>query len=985
MKLPFTKKTLKDWAGYQVLKDAESLIKHDQVFSAEYNHPSVSGIILWNNRKLNTSFKILPDGNIESHCPCYNNKERGLICIHIISLALTLIQRSTDPLRDTKYKEELRRAKRINAFDESSYIKRVPPDTPGAIPASIVLTLNDNWLNTCKTGEIDLSCLAEYDGKMTLLDEVPEDLPLTLSKEDESILFVIEDISEGPAKGKLSLNLTDFCNLLRLYSGKQIACSNGETITVNDARLSTYVHMDLDRENGELILIAHTEMPYLSPGTFPEYIIAGKTGFAYGNGNFWPLENILPTPYHSIYRAPVIIPRQDVLRFISKELSILAKHARIESNIPAELFTVEQATPRFHIVIKGSPASLSGTLHALYDNIKLIACKADARENFGIPDPNDILRYTTRNHDAEKAAMIRLQPSGLSGEYGDRLSSIVGKRDVLNFLATWIPALRRKGWRIDLQGRIEPHMESLQFATPVVHVHESSDEKWFDIGFEFEDDHGATISPADVQSAIIKGDSYIQKGNKTILIDSDAIESMQNVFSDCASDDGAKAGQFRMSSVYTPFVKSSLDAIDGIDIEANKEWRETAIKYNRSAKLKPIALGQPLDGILRNYQKDGVNWLSFLESQGFCGILADEMGLGKTIQTLAWLDYNRRTAKSPQPPVLVVCPTSLVENWADETQKFAPDMKVITLTGTKRQDKWKDIKNYDMGIISYAIMRRDLDSCLEHEFSVVILDEAQHIKNKSTQNAVAAKQIKAHHRLVLTGTPVENSVSDLWSIMDFLMPGYLGNHSTFRQNYHLPISRGGQEGEMAQAKLRRKLHPFLMRRMKAHVAKDLPAKMEKISSCALSSDQRVVYKELLDASRRKINNMVKQKGFNKCRMEILTTLLRLRQISCHLDLLKLPDLKAEHPSSKMELLFELLDEAIDGGHRVLIFSQFVSMLKILRKEMDSKKMKYCYLDGSTKDRLSIVKQFNTERNIPVFLISLKAGGTGLNLTGADMV
>jgi len=440
-----------------------------------------------------------------------------------------------------------------------------------------------------------------------------------------------------------------------------------------------------------------------------------------------------------------------------------------------------------------------------------------------------------------------------------------------------------------------------------------------------------------------------------------------------------------MSNIYAPFVKSSLDTLDGIDIEATRDWRVKADHQNRSLRVEREPLGEPLNSILRSYQHDGVAWLRFLESNGFCGLLAAEMGLGKTLQALAWIEMNRCNEEVRERPALVVCPTSLVDNWAEEAARFAPSLRVVTVSGSGRHEKWKEIPKADIAVTSYALLRRDIDQYLEIEFSVAILDEAQHIKNRSTQNAVAAKQIRAAHRLVLTGTPVENSVADLWSIMDFLMPGYMASHQTFRQNYELPISRGGPDADVAQTKLRRKLHPFLLRRLKSEVARDLPPKIEKISFCHMTSDQRTVYTELLKASQRRISGLVSSKGFNRSRMEILTTLMRLRQVCCHIGLLKLPNLQPEQPSAKLDLFFELLHEAMDSEHRILVFSQFVSMLHILRDELEQRDIAFCYLDGSTQERMKVVHKFNTQRDIPIFLISLKAGGTGLNLTGADMV
>jgi SNF2 family DNA or RNA helicase len=440
-----------------------------------------------------------------------------------------------------------------------------------------------------------------------------------------------------------------------------------------------------------------------------------------------------------------------------------------------------------------------------------------------------------------------------------------------------------------------------------------------------------------------------------------------------------------MNDIHAAYVQAALHSLDGVDVEAAPEWLAKAQQQNRDLKIEPVPLGDPLEGILRDYQKSGVYWLQYLEKSGFCGILADEMGLGKTLQTLTWLQLNRQSEAAHGKPALIICPTSLVENWAEEAAKFTPHLRVLKMHGADRHDHWDQVAESNLVITSYALIRRDLDQYLQHEFSVAALDEAQHIKNRTTQNAEAVKKIQAHHKLVLTGTPIENSVSDLWSIMDFLMPGYLGSHKLFREKYELPIQNGGPDAELAQIKLRRKLHPFLLRRLKKEVAKDLPDKIQRVAHCTLSKDQHMVYKKLLESAKKEITSLVDAKGFNKSRMQVLKILLQLRQTCCHLDLLKLPDLKSEYPSAKMELFFELVDEALDAGHRILVFSQFTTMLGILREELEARNLKHCYLDGSTKNRQERVREFNTDRSIPLFLISLKAGGTGLNLTGADMV
>jgi superfamily II DNA or RNA helicase len=975
-----------DWAGATTFRDGQTLFERGVVQEAEVHPPIIRGSLSWGNRTIRTSAKILPDGACENMCPCRDSTERGIVCSHVIALGLALIKRASDPDRERKMREEARRAARLSQVNEALYLKRAPPGTPGAVPGELRMALDKGWQDRSKSGMIPILCGIHMQNRTWPIDQIPAHTVVALSKSDESILFVLEDISEGPAKSRLEVHTADFLNLLELHVAKPLyEAGSAETITVNAAKMTSVLRMDMDRENGELILIAHTELPFMKAGEFPFYVTAGRAGWVYGARHFWPLSNILPDPLRSIYDQPAIITRDAVLRFLQKELPLLAQHIQVESELSLDLFTIEPERPSYRLAIRGSPASLAAVLYAEYGGTAIVAGKTDPRGHFAHPDPADLLRYTVRNPEHEAAALKRLEFYGFKGEVGDELAPIVGCREVLNFLGSSLPAIRRLGWKADLEGKISPFMDTVEFVTPVVHVSDHADGEWFEVNFDFDDGHGGSLSSADIQRALRKGDAYFEVGDRTLLLDAGAIQSMMDVFSDCASGEGSRPGSFRMNRIYASYVKSSLDALDGIDVEATPAWRSVAEQQNRTLTLQPVTLSEPLNSILRSYQKEGVNWLRFLEAGALCGILADEMGLGKTLQTLTWLQLERHHPQARGRPSLIVCPTSLVENWAEEAAKFVPSMKVLTITGSDRHEKWARVDQADLVITSYALMRRDIEQYVAKEFAVVALDEAQHIKNRSTQNSMAAKRLRAFNRLVLTGTPVENSVSDLWSIMDFLMQDYLGSHEVFRQHYEIPISQGGPEGEAAQVKLRRKLHPFLLRRLKKDVAKDLPPKIERVASCSLTTDQKRVYLELLESSRRQIGDMVGQKGFSQCRMEILKMLLRLRQTCCHLDLLKLPGLESKMPSGKMELFFELMDEAMDAGHRVLVFSQFVSMLTILRQELESRQIAYCYLDGSTKDRLKIVHEFNSNRSIPLFLISLKAGGTGLNLTGADMV
>ena len=416
--------------------------------------------------------------------------------------------------------------------------------------------------------------------------------------------------------------------------------------------------------------------------------------------------------------------------------------------------------------------------------------------------------------------------------------------------------------------------------------------------------------------------------------------------------------------------------------------------------LHAVALPARLEAILRPYQREGVNWLHHLSENKLAGILADEMGLGKTLQALVWLATSARKrapvlslesgVPSPEPrvpnpesdgPSLVVCPTSLLANWQAEVERFTPELKTLVFHGADRQPLLDTIPAYDLVITSYALLRRDVAQHQQINWQAVVLDEAQHIKNRFSQNAQAVKALRARHRLVLTGTPLENSLGDLWSIFDFLMPGYLGPAPEFRDRYEIPITQ--QKDPAALTRLRQRLRPFVLRRLKSEVARDLPAKIDQITWCDLTAEQQSVYQSILTQGRQEVFAPAGKGGEAQRRLTVLTTLLRLRQACCHLGLLP-NDREWREPSAKLATCLELIDEAISGNHRVLVFSQFVKMLKLVEAALRAGSTAICYLDGSTVDRAGEIRRFQESR-VPVFLISLKAGGTGLNLTGADTV
>ena len=626
--------------------------------------------------------------------------------------------------------------------------------------------------------------------------------------------------------------------------------------------------------------------------------------------------------------------------------------------------------PRFRMILHGTRASLGAEVFARYGDVELTCCGAADVDAVLRQDPDDPLVYHVRNPDAEERAIRLLKGYGF--EEGRRMT-ITDQHDMLNFLGSGLPYLRRHGWRVELSERFSEVMDTLPTVIPVVEVRDAPRGS-FDVGYSFELE-GRAIDGRLVQQAMAMGNSFMMVDGRTMLIDAEAVQDMHEVFSDCARSQGdAPPGFFRVGGIYAPYVKGAVESFDGfcLDCDDAPSWRATASARNRDegAKLEPVDLG-PLEGTLRPYQKQGVYWMRFLEKSGLSGLLADEMGLGKTLQTLTWLSLPRTDPAAVGKPALIVCPTSLVRNWEAEAKRFIPKLKRLVISGADRARSFDAMEDADIVITSYALLQRDLEEAyLDKSFSVVVLDEAQHIKNRSTRNAKSAKLLRSVQKLVLTGTPVENSVSDVWSIFDFLLPDYLGDYPTFRETTERPALDGGREGSAALEKLRHKIHPFILRRLKKDVAKDLPDKIVRIAYCPMSEEQQ------------RLTNEVRMKAkAAKTKFEMLAVLMRMRQIANHPGLV---EKGSSAESGKVEAFFDILDEAMDGGHRVLVFSQFVSMLSILRRELESRGIEYCYLDGSTKDRLGECGRFNRS-DIPVFLISLHAGGTGLNLTGADTV
>jgi hypothetical protein len=499
---------------------------------------------------------------------------------------------------------------------------------------------------------------------------------------------------------------------------------------------------------------------------------------------------------------------------------------------------------------------------------------------------------------------------------------------------------------------------------------------WLAVSAEWEHE-GMKLTAADLQRLQTATGRFVKLPDSGwVELDANAVQSAHEAMAELGVDGLPPVAQ-----------RIGLEQAAHLDEEGLKRFGDSAQAKALRERLKnfeglpAIQLPASVQADMRPYQKDGFDFLCHLTNIRLGGILADDMGLGKTLQTLAWLAWlKERHGKDPKPS-LVICPASVLHNWRREANRFTPHLKVLVLeSGAARHNLRKQIPQHDLIVTNYALLRRDLEELQKFAFRAVILDEAQFIKNPGAQVTHSVKQLKSEHRLALTGTPLENRLLDLWSIVDFIQPGYLGNQEHFTETYEPRGENAESAQRIARRRLSAKLRPLLLRRLKKHVAKDLPDRIEQRRDCQLGDEQRKLYLAELRRSREQVMKTVAEQGLNKSKIHVLAALTRLRQICCH------PKLVGNDTASgKTETLFELLDALVAEGQKVLVFSQFVQMLLLLEEECRQHQIPTHILTGQTKDRQEVVTAFQNDPNAAVFLLSLRAAGTGLNLTTASYV
>jgi superfamily II DNA or RNA helicase len=957
-------------AGWEAVKQARVLLSLDRVLSSDWQPPLLRGVVGEGSSTYRAGLVIKSASDAENLCTCRDSRQRGLICAHSVAVGLHVLKQRAPAAAPVQKKP----AERPGPKQNTKAISRAAVGGNGE-PLEIFVILPPNFAEAVARGKVMLYLEGKWHNGRVPLNALPLNSPFELGAQDAALLDVVERLNEGDTPAMLMLNANQFAELLpKLVGHPRITLGRAQTLEVSGEPLRLAVVAKLET-NGEIVLRLTDAVP--------AGVIRGATAWVLQGSTVRPLG--LPTGLEALWNGPMRIERARVPWFLNLDWPKLAADCDVQANFAPEDFVLEAAAPRFRLHLAGGLAMLQAKLECAYGEKRVTPGAATQDDALWLADPESPKRYLTRNFEAEQAALARLLRYGFTGPDAQGLYHLKGQNLVLNFFAREYSRLEKE-WEVTLEERLERStQQNLEHIEPRFQITPSG-EQWFDLNVAYDTKGGERFAAADIQRLLLSGQSHTRlKNGKFALLDTGAVEELQEVLLDCAPQQHANG--YRLGNAQAGFLDATLRRQTGWQVQAPPAWSQRAAQQRGEVKLEPPPLGE-LESVLRPYQKEGVAWLQFLRTNGFGGILADEMGLGKTVQVLALLDSLRQSGQL-KGSTLIVCPTSLVFNWAAEAAKFTPGLRVLTLHGPQRRELFAQMSQHDVIITSYALLRRDAEQYRGLEIDTVVLDEAQHIKNRQTQNAQAVKAIRARHRLVLTGTPLENSVLDLWSIFDFLMPGYLGTAQDFRERYELAIVR--DKNAEAQGRLARRLRPFLLRRLKRDVAADLPEKIEQVSYCDLNDDQRALYQQVLEASRREIVNAVDANGLAKSRMVVLTALLRLRQICCDVRLLKVDQASGSKPteapaaSGKVEMFGELLEEVIDGGHRVLVFSQFTSMLALLREQLSSQSIEFCYLDGATNNRAQVVEKFQRDARIPVFLISLKAGGVGLNLTGADTV
>lgn len=937
-------------AGGRVFKDARALLRLGKVTALSCKETDEGHVfqaqVGSGKRPMRVVVKVLSPTRVKNLCSCAVARSTGAMCEHAAAVVLAGIQKREEDAQAPKASSSKAEARAVLASEVMPLEIRISPRFP-----------------TDGLGTVHLKCFKEAevvvaDARLAqwLMENVGSAGAAMISLPEEKLAGFYQAISGHPRV---------FCgdSLIRVDSGRLRPALDleleGETMWLK------LRNSEEDEGNGEgldLITLGHTLAEWDAAQS--HLTVANEAeGFKAWNSMLTGIikpEDLLAGDWLQI----------ELTGFV-KVLDVLAEVFQLPGDLGG--LTIEEGMPVIELKLAGSTRALQASLSAIYAGGERVVLASSRRSDVSFPIPSDDSgKWFVRNPECEQQAISRLMESGFQVLDAAGAMLLRGEDEVIDFLTGVLPALRRK-WQVLTDQKLQHVEQRVERITPCIEPQGAGND-WLacDLSWQV---GGRVLDEGAVRKMLQSGSRTVATpgGGKAVISHFDA-EVMKGFLLD--TDPRQEDGRYYFSTQQSAYLER-LRAHYGNDQKRHEEL----------VPELPATLAQTL----RGYQQEGVDWLYRCALNGGAALLADDMGLGKTLQTLAFLKlWKTNNPQASELPVLIVCPATLLGTWRDEAQKFIPDFNVLIMHGARRKDYYEVMASADLIVTSYALLDRDAAHYVKLPIAAMVLDEASAIRNPDTLAAKAARKVKQSAPdaacVAITGTPVENSVRDLWSIFQFLMPGYLGSREDFRTRYEVPCAAELPDRAALQ-RLRWRTEPFMLRRVKSQVAKDLPPKIESIVWCDPSPMQRDHYQAILRHGVEKMDQVRKSVGKEGARMQMLTVLLRLRQSCCDLRLIddKISGESISDVSAKLARLLELLGEARRGGHRVLVFSQFTSMLSLIRHELDEGDVDYCYLDGGTRDRTAVVDRFQKSDGPSVFLISLKAGGYGLTLTAADTV
>lgn len=962
--MEITEKWLGEIGGWQVMKTARGLVDAGMASVTSAENDLIRGVAGGGKTKFTTGLRIRSKSDVENLCTCPHARRTGMMCEHALAVALAHVRQQAAPPKSSSSSRPGPAASpppKVSQITQKLSHSSPPATVPGRFSVFLPDTLLQGqarepfgvFLKYEAGGESETSRLVTWLAGQGV--KQPQSLPISLR--GDALSAFLQTLSDHP----------------RVFAGKPNGQARLLQVAAEPVRLPLVVESASSEKVGLQLAGSSSQRPVSGP-----WWVCPETGALFRHLSDTPE---LATLAAELGRSGSAIRP---LRWLVEQGERLAESFQTDLRGDLANFHVSPVPCEFEFHLEGSLQTVEARLFARFGPHRWPVMAEGAESNtttsiFPIQDESSEKVFYVWNREAEKRVLHRLEQLGFQAETV-KSWRLQGGENVLRFYASDINRLKDFGtivegesWRAATRGvqRIAPQTRFV----PQSGGSRPGGGDWLNMEFSYQSSDGFRLARSEVLRLVRSGQRSVQANGKRYLLDVAAVDELEESLRDVPlqlTPEGARVhgahaayfgGEDRAESTQAPITADQVQAEIG-----------------------------DLAKLLRPYQMEGVTWMTTQVLRGRGGVLADEMGLGKTVQSIALASFIKKRENRAGEPILVVCPKSLLGNWQAEFERFAPSLKVLLVQGAGREKALSAIAAHDVILTSYQLIIRDIQHYLNIKFGLILLDEASFIRNPDTDAAKTLRSLKAGGRIALTGTPLENGVRDLWSIFQFSLPGYLGAASSFKERFETPI-QGGLDlpaGRAAAVRLQKLTQPYFLRRTKRQVLKDLPEKIEQVLWCTPSQAQMEFYRRILEEGREEIKAARKRSGQGGAKMTMFTVLLRLRQVCCDLRLTgasqeALKGLDPDDLSGKWAALHDQVESALESRGKVLIFSQFVQFLRLMREEFQAQKLDFAYLDGSSQDRLAQVERFQKDPNCRLFLISLKAGGYGLNLTAADSV